>query len=89
MELPCVCEKSGFVFLAAVEGAISKICSDQDQKGEGSFTDSHSLLCTLAIYTKLLQLEWPSSGRLVEILFLHSITLEAMRSSLLLLLFWD
>lgn len=36
MELACVCEKTGFIFLAAVEGAISKICTPRDQKGEGS-----------------------------------------------------
>lgn len=34
MELACVCKQTGFVFLAAVEGAISKICSGPDQKGE-------------------------------------------------------
>lgn len=36
MDLACVCEKTGFVFLTAVEGAISKICSAPDQKGRPS-----------------------------------------------------
>ena len=36
MQLACVCEKTGFIFLAAVESAIAKICSTRDQKGEDS-----------------------------------------------------
>lgn len=37
MDLACVCDKLGFVFLAAVERANSKICSATDQKSEVPF----------------------------------------------------
>ena len=36
-DLACVCRTSGFVFLAAVQGAIAKTCSFSDQKGRLQF----------------------------------------------------
>lgn len=36
-DLACVCRKSGFVFLAAVQGAIAKTCSFSNQTGEPLF----------------------------------------------------
>lgn len=41
-DLACVCKKSGFIFLAAVQGAIAKACSFSDQKGGAPFA-SHPL----------------------------------------------